>query len=396
MKPTGNKKTPKEKAAAMNKFEIAAALQEISALLRKKNDTYRSRAYATAAKAVAAVGDEFDTLVADGRLTELKGIGDSLAGVIRDLHTTGRSSQLERLRTELPAGVLELSKVGGLTLKKIESLNRLGITSVADLKAAVDAGRLRDVTGFGEKTEAAIREQITRYESHDDRVLLIDALNSAERVVEYMQTYPDLHQIDLAGSARRWKETVSQIRITGGVSKSPESAVKHFLAFPAITQVDSDNRTSATATLIEGLRVTFSAARMDDYWNLLHHETGSKAHVKKLEGIAKKKKLQLTSTKLTPAGKRTALKIKSEADIYRRLDMQYVPPELREDEGEIEDAIAGNIPDDLILQEDITGMIHCHTTYSDGRNTLEEMVLAAEAMGMKYMTITDHSPTAHY
>lgn len=142
--------------------------------------------------------------------------------------------------------------------------------------------------------------------------------------------------------------------------------------------------------------MSFVASTETDYWNLLHHETGSRAHLKRLEGVAQEKGLKLTPTKVIPIAKRKALKVESEADIYWHLDMQYVPPELREDQGEIEQSLAHSIPDDLIVIEDIQGMVHCHSTYSDGRNSIEEMARAAEAMGMKYMTFTDHSPTAHY
>jgi DNA polymerase (family 10) len=382
----------------MNKFEIAAALQEIGLLLRLQGkDQFRWRAYTKAAQAVAEDGSDFPALVEGKRLTQIKGIGASLAGVIEDLYTTGRSSLLEKLRQELPQGVVPLSQIPGLSVKKIRALNRaLGITNVSDLKAALDAGKLRDVPGFGAKTESALREQISRYENRDNRILLIHALRIGEKILDYMQTYAGLISCDLAGSTRRWKETVSTIRITAGVSNAPENAVKHFLAFPPIIEVESKDGATATVRLNEGARVTFSAAPPDEYWNLLHSETGSKAHLNRLGEIAQTKGLQLTASKLKSVRKRAVLKIESEADIYRHLDMQYVPPELREDDGEIEDALAGKISDDLILIEDIKGMVHCHTTYSDGRNTVEEMALAAQSMGMKYMTITDHSPTAHY
>jgi DNA polymerase (family 10) len=382
----------------VNKFEIAAALQEIGLLLRLKgNDQYRWRAYTRAARAIAEEGRDFPSLVKGKRLTEITGIGDSLARVIEELYTTGRSSTLEKLREELPQGVLPLSRIPGLTLKKIQALyEALGITSVADLKAALDGGKLREVPGFGARTEAALRDQISRHENSDDRILLINALRIADRVLEYMRQTADLMCIDLAGSARRWKETVSMIRITASVSKNPGDAVKQFLTFPAIIEVESRQRTDALVKLIEGVRVSFSAATQEQYWNLLHHHTGSQAYRIRIEEIAKTRGLQVTPRVLKSIGKRVVLKVESEADIYRHLDMQYVPPELREDDGEIEDALAGKIPDDLIRFEDIAGMVHCHTTYSDGRNTVEEMALAAQSMGMKYITITDHSPTAQY
>lgn len=382
----------------MDKFEIAAALQEIGLLLKVEGkDQFRSQAYSRAAQAVAGVDGDFPGLVRDKRLTEIKGIGASLAGVIEDLFTTGHSSLLDRLRSELPQGVLALSQIPGLTVKRIQTLNEtLGISSVSELSAALAEGKLRDLPGFGAKTEDALREQISRYENRDDRILLVVALKIGQTVIEYMRGFSGLTSIDLAGSMRRWKETVSVIRVTAGVSKSPEPAVNYFLQFPQIVEVESKKRNAATVKLADGARVTFSAAVSGEYWNLLHHETGSRAHLQGLEAISKQKGIHITPTGSKARGSRRAGSVDSEEDIYKQLGMQYVPPELREGDGEIEASLAGQIPDDLILLEDIKGMIHCHTTYSDGRNSVEEMALAAESMGMKYLTISDHSPTAHY
>jgi DNA polymerase (family X) len=382
----------------MNKFEVATALREIGLLLRlESKDQFRSGAYAKAAHAIAELDTDLTTLVEQERLTEIKGIGQSLAGVIEELYSTGRSSLLERLRAELPPGVIALSQVPGLSVTKIRALNRtLGITTVVDLKAAIEAGKLRDVPGFGVKTEGLLREQLSRFENPDDRILLIHALRIGQKVIDHMRSYGELVRVDLAGSARRWEETVSTIRVTASASGNLERAVKHFLRFTLITDTDNEHANSATVRLIEGISVVFTVATPDGYWNLLHHETGSKAHLKRLEAIAKTKGIKLTPTKMTLIGKRKHLKVESEAGIYSHLDMQYVPPELREDDGEIELALAHKIPDNLITLEDIKGMVHCHTTYSDGSNTVEEMAMAAQSMGMEYMTITDHSPTAHY
>jgi DNA polymerase (family 10) len=387
-----------QSTVGMNKFAVAAALQEIGQLLRlNAGDQFRSRAYAKAAQAVAEAGNDFPALVEQKRLTEIKGIGQSLAGVIEDLYFTGKSSLLERLRAEKPTGVLELSLIPGLTVKKIKTLNEaLGISSIDQLKAAIEAGKLRKVPGFGAKTESALLEQISRYENRDNRMLLLHALRIGEKVIDHMQASPDLVHIDLAGSARRWKETVSTIRVTASAVGKTEALVSHFLQFPLIAQIEKQSKSAAIVRLIEGIPIFFSAAASSEYWNLLHHETGSRAHLKKLEGIAEEKGIKLTPENMKLIGKRGVLRVESEPDIYRHLDMQYIAPELREDDGEIEAALSNSIPDDLITIKDIKGMVHCHTTYSDGRNTVEEMARAAEAMGMKYMTITDHSPTAHY
>jgi DNA polymerase (family 10) len=382
----------------MNKFEVSRVLQEIGLLLRlKTKDLFRSGAYAKAAHAIAELEADLAMLVEQKRLTEIKGVGQSLAGVIEELYNTGHSSVLEKLRADFPPGVIALSQVPGLTVPKIQALNRaLGITTVADLKAAIAAGKLRGVPGFSAKTEAALQEQISRYESRDDRILLIQALREGQKVIDHMRTFAELIRVDLAGSARRWKETVGSIRVTACVSGKLEPAVAHFLRFPPITNTENKSETSATVRLVEGVRAVFSVARANDYWNLLHHETGSKAHLKRLEAVGKRSGIKITPAKMTLIVKRKSLNVESEIDIYRHLSMQYVPPELREDDGEVEDALAHKIPDDLITLENIKGMVHCHTTYSDGSNTVEEMAIAAQSMGMEYMTITDHSPTAHY
>ena len=379
------------------RLAIVAALQEIGLLLRLKGDQFRSRAYLKASEAIAGFEGNLQESIEQKQLTGIKGIGQSLAGLIEELFQTGRSSLLERLRAELPPGVIALSKVPGLTVNRLKKLNEaLGISTIDEFKAALEDGSVRDVPGFGEKTERALLEQLARYETRDNRILLIHALRSGEKVVDYMRSAAGLAHIDLAGSCRRWKETVSTIRITAGTSGAAENLIAHFLRYPLIAQIEEQKENSAAVKLIDGAPVVVSMAPADQYWYLLHHETGSKAHLQRLAMIAKSRGINLTSTGMRPKGRSAVLRVESETDIYRHLDMQFVPPELREDAGEIEDALSYAIPDDLITLDQIKGMVHCHTTYSDGRNTVEEMARAAESMGMKYMTITDHSPTAHY
>jgi len=396
--PEEESRRPVKKPGGINRFEIAARLQEIGLLLKVSGkDQFRARAYSRAAHAIAGFGGDLPTLIRAKRLTEIAGIGESIARIIEDLYTTGSSSLLETLRSETPNDVVALSEIPGLTPKRIKALNQsLGIISIADLKAALEAGTLRDVQGFGPRTEEALRAQVARYESRDDRMLLIHALRTGERIVDYLRGFDGLVSIDLAGSIRRWKETISMIRVTAGVSGSSNAALKYFLGYPPIVGVVSRKQNTATVKLMDGARVSFSAVPQDQYWNLLHHETGSDAHLKGLEVVASQKRIRLTPNKLEVIGRRKLLPVESEQDIYRHLGLQYVPPELREGNGEIEAALAGKIPEDLILLEDIRGMIHCHTTYSDGRHSVEEMARAADSMGIEYLTISDHSQTAHY
>jgi DNA polymerase (family 10) len=377
----------------MDRIKIAAALHEISLLLRlNEKDKFRARAYSRASQAVAEVGDEFDILVNENRLTEIKGIGQSLAAVITELYRTGGSSLLEKLHEEFPAEAIPLLQIPGLGKKKARLLHQtLGITDHAKLRSALEGGKLSAVPGFGAKTQDKIREILDNFERRGDRLLLLHALRIGESIIDHMRIFRGLIDVDIAGSARRFKETVSAVRITAS-AKSPGGLVKHFLRYPAIIEVTSETRNNAQVRLMKGAMVSFSATEPGGYASLLHQETGSEAHLKKLEKIAAVKSNRTKSDSTGHKRKGFA----TEADIYNSLNLQYVPPELREDWGEIELAQDGLIPDDLITLEDIKGMIHCHSTYSDGRNTIEEMALGAESMGMSYMTITDHSQTANY
>jgi DNA polymerase (family 10) len=391
-------KEEEEEASGAKRLAVVAGLQEIGMLLRlTASDPFRARAYAKAAEAIAQFAGDLETSIERKQLTEIKGIGQSLAGVIEELFLTGRSTLLDKLRGELPPGALSLSGIPGLTVKRLKKLHdALGISNIEELKAALEAGKVGELPGFGPKIESALREHLSRPDTGDKRILLLHALRAGEKVLDHMRNAADVVSIDIAGSCRRWKETVSAIHIVASTSGPAEHMVQHFLRLPLIAAIENKTKKAATVRLIEGYRVFFSVASPDEYWSLLHHKTGSDAHVQRLKLIANNKRIDLTPERMRLIDTRKALRVESEADIYRHLGMQYVPPELREDSGEIEAALSNGISDNLITLDDIQGMIHCHTIYSDGRNTIEEMARAAEAMGMKYMTITDHSPTAHY
>ena len=369
-----------------DKFAIAAALQEIGALLELKSGNYfKARAYKAGARAVAELTEDVGKLIKQNRLTFVKGIGYALAKQIEGLYTTGESPLLVELRAELPTGIVELSRVPGLSVQKIERLHEaLGITSVAELKAACEAGKVRDVKGFGAKTEQKILEAIAGDQKRERLTHIHRAWLLSEQILEYLATARGFVRGEVAGETRRWKETVSQIVIVGS-SKNPRSLFDHFLRFPLVVRSISQTPRECTVTLSEGLKATLVAVKPDEFATALLEATGSETHLQKLGEIAAKKKL-----KSAPRG------FKSERDIYKRWDMQYVPPEMREDVGEIEAALKRKLPEDLVTEDDIQGMVHCHTMYSDGKHSVEQMVSAAESMGMKYITITDHSPTAFY
>ena len=394
------------KTGRLDKFAITAALQEIAALLELKGgkDRYKARAYQTGARVVAGLSEDLGEIVLENRLTSLPGIGDALATQIEQLYLTGESSVLLALKQEFPPGILELSALPGLSTSKIKALHEaLGIASIAELKAAAEAGKLRSIQGFGAKTEQSLLDTIAAYHQRgkNDRILLHRARETATQIVDYLQTARQTGEISFAGSLRRWKETVGTIRLVAN-TKRPAALIEHFLLFPQIVQVAEKMEEACTVRLTEGVRVSLVAARPDEFALALLTETGSKAHVNKLQQIANGEGPAANRGKKEKRGKRPtrtsarSSELQSEEDIYEQLGMQYIPPELREDEGEVEAALAGKLPEDLVTLADIRGMVHCHTTYSDGKNTLIEMVRAAEVMGMKYITITDHSPTAFY
>ena len=392
-------------SARMDKFAIAAALQEIGTLLDLKGGEYfKARAYRNGARAVAELSEDIGKLIKENRLTFVKGIGHALAKQIEELYTSGESSFLSKLRAELPPGIIELANVPGLTVKKVAHLHDvLGITTVEQLKAAAAAGKVRDVKGFGAKTEQKLLEAIAGHKNREQRIHLHQALRAGERILEYLRTAPGFVKAELAGSLRRSKETVSEIVVVAS-AKRPHKLIEHFLGFPLVMRVVEQTPQYCSAVLSEGFKATLFAVKPEEFPAVLLQATGSEGHLKKLEQVATRQKLRLTLRGIEhlprgPAANKAraqVIRTKSEREIYDRLGMQYVPPELREDEGEIEAAVAGRIAEDLITTDDIRGMVHCHTTYSDGKHSLAQMVHAAEAMGMKYITITDHSPTAFY
>jgi DNA polymerase (family 10) len=417
-----------------DKFAIARALREIGALLEIEGENpFKVRAYENGARAVEALAGDVGALAAAGRLTELPGVGDALAKKIADLHATGTTELLDRLRAKHPPGTLELLQVPELGPKKAAALQAaLGIAGVADLERACLEGRVRGVKGFGEKTEARILEGIRRLRelAADRRVLLADALEAGDALVRHLSASPAAERVELAGSARRFRETVADLDVVAA-SRDPAALVAHLLAFPLVAETLARGPTKTTVRLASGLQVDLRIVPPDDYPTLLHHLTGSKAHHVRLRGLARDAGYTLSEWglyRLPPPGaagdgrepepepdldpgldrdaggaqRRAGLdpaakvRIASEAELYAALGLAFVPPELREDQGEIEAARDGTLPADLVRMEDVRGLVHCHTTWSDGRATLEEMARAADALGFEYLTVTDHSRAAGY
>jgi DNA polymerase (family X) len=377
------------------RFDIAANLRKIARLLEIKGEnSFKTQAYERGATAIENYQGDFDALVKTGHLKEIPGIGTALAAIIDEIYHTGECWMVQQLLEGMPPGVIELSAVPGLNLKKIIALNdALGIESIADLKTACQEGLVRKVKGFGLKSQAKLLSDIESLETPKDGALRLDqALEAAERILLYLRAAPELIEADLAGALRRRKETIQRIAIVAA-SNQPRAVLDRFLRFPALAHTDEIDENRCLARLAGGLQAKLYVVPPQDYVAELHARTGSRRHIAKLQDLARAKAMALYPE--VAGSHAPCFSIKSEHEIYRRLEIQYIPPEMREDEGEIEIASVGKLPQPIELA-DIRGMTHCHTIYSDGRNSIEEMALAAEAMGMTYLTITDHSPSAYY
>jgi DNA polymerase (family X) len=379
-----------------DRFEIAADLRAIARLLTVKGENpFRAQAYERGANALENLEGDLDALIKSRRLREIPGVGSGLAAVIEEIYTTGECWMLEQLRQELPPGAVELSQVPGLNLKKIIALHdTLHIESIAELKSACQEGLVSKVKGFGLKSQAKLFTDIEKLEIPTTGPLpLHAALKAAENILHHLGGCPQLIQADIAGALRRRRETVREICIVAATDQ-PQAVLDRFLRFPALERTEMLEDHRCRARLAAGAEAELVIVPLDSYVSMLHALTGSRDHVAKLQSMAGSSAVNPYPNQRGANGGKEP-KVKNELEIYRRLGLQYIPPELREDEGEIEAAAAGRLPQ-VVALEDIRGMTHCHTLYSDGRNSIEEMALAAEAMGMTYLTITDHSPSAYY
>ncbi|HEX9051312.1 MAG TPA: DNA polymerase/3'-5' exonuclease PolX [Anaeromyxobacter sp.] len=382
-----------------DRFEIARALREIGALLELEGENpFKVRAYENGARAVEGLAGDVGAAVDAGRLTDVPGIGEALAKKIGELHRTGTTALLERLRAKHPPGTLELLRVPELGPRKAAALQAaLGVAGVADLERACLEGRVRGVKGFGERTEQRILEGIRRMRARDadPRVLLVDALDAGAALLAWLRGSPAAARVELAGSARRFRETVADLDLVAA-SADPAAVAARLAAHPLVAEVLARGDAKATVRLASGLAVELRIAAPEDFPALLHHATGSRAHHAKLREMAREAGYTLSEGGLYTVSDATKVRIASEEDLYATLGLRPVPPELREDEGELEAARDGTLPDDLVRGEDVRGLVHCHTTWSDGRATLLEMARAAEALGAEYLTVTDHSRSAGY
>jgi DNA polymerase (family 10) len=363
-----------------DRLSIARSLREIGLLLGVKGENpFRARAYERGAAALEALAGSLDERIESGTLTGTPGIGPALAGEITTLYRTGSSPLLERLREELPPGVLELMRVPGLSVARMRALHQaLGIASLADLRQACEAGRVRGVRGFGPATEHKLLEAIRRLGESSQRLLLHHALEESAALLDHLRGQPGVLRAEMAGPLRRGAETVEAIDLVAATER-PAEVLDALARWPRTARVLDRGSACSSIELARGARVElqlFSASDFDRGW---FRATGSASHVSKVLALPE-----------------TAPRVAGEDGDYLARGLPCIPPEMREDEGEVEAAVAGTLSTDLVRLEDLRGFVHCHTTYSDGKASIEQMARAAEALGAEYITISDHSPSAFY
>ena len=374
----------------MNKHEIAQVLDEIALLLEFEGENpFKIRAYATAARAIEGIDEDIKTIVKEGRLEEIEGIGESIAEKITILVKKGRLPFYEKLKKSLPKGLIDLLKVPGLGPKKIRRLyDKLKIHTVKDLMAACRDGKVRKISGFGAKTEEAILGGLTQIKTYAKRSLWWDADMCAEPILTGLAKLKTVKKVEIAGSLRRKLETVGDIDFLVASSSAP-AVIDWFTTQSWVQKVIAKGTKKASVRHAKGMQIDLRVIPEKQFASALIYFTGSKQHNIKLRSRA----LELGFS-LSEYGLESAKNVpNTEAGIYKALGLSYIPPELREDMGEIEYARKKNIPP-LIEEKDIRGLFHCHTTSSDGHNTLQEMVTAAEDLDFEYIGISDHSQSS--
>ncbi len=379
------------------KEQVAAILSEIGTLLELQGENpFRCQAYHHAARAIEALEEDIGTVVREGRLTSIHGIGDTLRDKITTLVTTGSLRFYDDLKAKTPPGLLDMLRIQGLGPKKVKALHdQLGVETLEQLKAACDEGRVADLRGFGSKTQQKILEGIAFLSEMGQRVRLDQAHAIAQRLLDGMRGAPGVIRIELGGSMRRRRETIGDIDLLASAD-DPGPLMDHFVALPGVVQVTGRGDTKASVTVSDGsasgkrvlLNADLRVVRDEQFSFALHYFTGNKDHNKAMRVRAQAHGLKLNEYEL--AGPDRRVSCRNEADIFRALGLAYIPPELRENTGEIEAAEAGTLPD-LIDLPDVQGVFHCHTTYSDGGNSVEEMAKAAKKLGLKYLGFGDHS-----
>lgn len=380
----------------MEKADIAAVFDTLATLLELRGDNpFKIRAYQAAARTLETMPEDLGQLIAEERLTDIRGIGAELAERILELHATGRCALLDELRAGIPPGLIEMLEIPGLGPKKAKALHaELAVDSIEGLRKACEEGRVAGIKGFGAKTQEKILSGIANREAYSRRHLRPQALAVAGPILEGLARLPGVTHAEAAGSLRRCMETVGDLDFLVA-TPDPAPVMDWFCALPGVREVTAKGDTKSSVRFESGLQADLRVVPADRFAYALHHFTGSKEHNVAMRRRALERGLTLSEWGLAPVRPDVPAPApaRDEEALFASLGLPWIPPELREGLGEIELAETGRLPR-LVTLRDLRGAFHNHTTASDGRNTLEEMAAAAESLGWEYLGVADHSKSS--
>ena len=389
----------------MDKKEVADILDEIGTLLELKGENpFKCRAYHNASRIITALTQDIKELITTDTLKDIKGIGEGLSEKIKELANTGKLKYYDDLKKSLPAGLFEMLRVQGLGPKKVKILyDKLNINNLDQLREASSQHKLAKLDGFGEKTEENILKGIELLQRQVNKHLYPTAKDASNRIYNVLTKKKGIIRCEVAGSIRRRKEIIGDIDIlVSAVSNSVKKIMNVFTSHPDVDKVIAKGDTKSSVLLKSGINCDLRVVNDDEFAFALAYFTGSKEHNIEMRTLAKKFGWSLNEYGFSALGaeeKRGKAKqivpCKNEEDIYNALKLTYIPPELRENTGELDAASKGKLPH-LIDEDDIRGTFHCHSTYSDGANTLHELAVASQEFGWEYLGIADHSKLAAY
>jgi DNA polymerase (family 10) len=376
----------------MKNSEVAKVFQDIADLLELKGENvFKIRAYQKAARAIEHHPRELEAMIDDGEdLHSVPGVGEAIAKKTTELITTGRLGYYDDLKAEFPQGITNLLTIPGIGPKTANKLSsELGISSVDELERAINDRRVAKLFRLGEKTADNILHQIQALRRKDQRIPIGEALPIVEEIIAGLHSVPGVKNLTPAGSLRRFRETVGDIDLMG-TADNPKDVIDALVALPQVRQVLAQGSTKATVIVSGGMQVDLRMVEHDSFGSLLQYFTGSKQHNISLREKWHKQGLKLSEYGISVVATDKLERFATEEEFYHRLGLQYIPPELREAQGEIEKAAQGAIPE-LVELSDIKGDLHTHTEWSDGHDSIEELARAAQDMGYQYIAITEHS-----
>ncbi len=379
----------------MEKKAILANLEKIADLMDLQGENpFRSRAFRNAAHNLQGISEDLKTLVHTGELKKIPGIGPGLFDEISAMVNTGESPHLKKFQDKIPTGVLEMLEVPGLGPKKVKVLfEELGLSNLGELEYACKENRLLELKGFGEKTQENLLKGISLLRRSAGRFLLDEAWREAQSLCQWIRQQKEVSRCEIAGSLRRQKETIGDIDLLATLTGTSDPLMKKFCHHPQVEDILAQGETKSSVRLKNGIQVDLRVVRPEEFAFAWVYFTGSKEHNTVLRKIAKDKHLKLNEYGLFQGEK--SIPCQNETELYRALGLHFIPPEARENLGEIEFAAQNEFPH-LIETKDLRGIFHTHSTWSDGRNSILEMAKAAERLGYEYLGLSDHSQTAFY